>query len=311
MLTSRWILRYLDSTMPPIGSKPPKLSHRVQYFALRGLVTVLGILPRQLRGGFGVLLGKVAYYLGIRRAVVAQNLLTAFLTLPPKGVRAVSRHCFEHFGCVATSLAALPSLTRDDLGKWLFFDGLEELDRAVAGGKGGLVVSGHLGNWEIVGAMCGRLGYPVSFVVTTQRNKLVEAWLNNVRSKCGVEIIPRRDALKGVLSALKRNRLVAILIDQDAHEDGVFVPFFGKLSSTPRGPAIFHQRTGAPLIFMSSRRISRERYCCRLKTVNVPDDSDQTQVMALLTQELETAIRETPEQWFWMHKRWKTHPPAS
>ncbi|MBK6766022.1 MAG: lysophospholipid acyltransferase family protein [bacterium] len=117
--------------------------------------------------------------------------------------------------------------------------------------------------------------------------------------------------MRGVLTALKRNRLVAMLIDQDAHEDGVFVPFFGQLSSTPRGPAVFRQRTGAPLIFMASYRLPGARYRCALEEVEIVADAEQAEIMAILTARLELAVRKAPEQWSWMHRRWKTAPPAS
>ncbi|MCB9366780.1 MAG: lysophospholipid acyltransferase family protein [Calditrichaeota bacterium] len=297
--------------MAAIGSNSHRFSHWLQYAALRGFIAFVGVLPRRVRGAIGTGLGRLAYSLGIRKRVVFQNLNTAFPGIPQKGLQDTARRCFEHFGHVAVSLAELPKLSREALNDWVFMEGLEGLDRAVAGGNGGLVISGHLGNWEVIGAMAARLGYPVSFVVTTQRNKLVENWLNRLREQCGVEIIQRKDALRGVLSALKRNRVVAILIDQDAHQEGVFVPFFGKLSSTPRGPAVFHLRTGAPLIFMASSRIPGERYCCQMHHVTVAEGAGQEEIMATLTAKLEEQIRRTPEQWFWMHKRWKTLPPAS
>lgn len=290
---------------------PHRPAHYLQYLALRGLFAVLSLLPRKVRGAFGVALGWVAYSLGIRKTVVRQNLKTAFPGINEKGQSTVARRCFEHFGTVATSLAATSGISKNDIGNWIFPEGLQYMDQAVAGGKGAIVVSGHIGNWELIGAACARFGYPVSFVVTTQRNKLVQEWLDNVRKAAGIEIIPRKQAIKGVLSALRRNRIVAILIDQDAHEDGVFVPFFGKLSSTPRGPAVFYLRTGCPLIFMSSYRLPGEKYKFKLENVELPEGADQQQVMALLTQKLESAVRAAPEQWFWMHKRWKTAPPAS
>jgi len=311
VLTCEGIFCYLDSVMATSSSKKPRFAHRIQFLLLHALLGVLRLLPRRGRSATGIVLGRIAFALGIRRKVSEANLRLAFPDLPDRGVHDTARRCFEHFGCVATSLASFPSLTKDAVGDWVFFENLAALDRAVAGGKGGLVISGHLGNWEIVGALCARLGYPVSFVVTTQRNKLVEAWLNELRTRCGVEIIQRKDALRGVLSALKRNRLVAMLIDQDAHEEGVFVPYFGQLSSTPRGPAVFHQRTGAPLIFMASYRLPGERYRCVLQDVKVERDSDQETIMATLTARLEAAVRQAPEQWSWMHRRWKTAPPAS
>lgn len=287
------------------------LSHILQYAAMRGVFAVLDLLPRGGRAAVGIWLGRLAHVSGIRRSVMAANLQQAFPGMPPKGTRTTIRRCFEHFGVVGTSLDVARKLDRDAIGKWVFFDGIEALDQAVAGGKGGIVVSGHLGNWEIIGAACAKLGYPVSFVTTTQRNKLVEEWLDKMRLDAGVEIIPRKQAIKGVLSALRRNRLVAILIDQDAHEEGAFVPFFGRLSSTPRGPAVFHLRTGAPVVFMCSYRCEGERYVGKLETVKVPGNATQESIMADLTARLEAAIRVAPEQWFWMHKRWKTALPES
>jgi len=197
------------------------------------------------------------------------------------------------------------------MGDWIYADQFSVLREALSEGKGCLVFSGHLGNWELMGAAASRSGIPVTFVVTTQRNKQIEAMMDDIRRSVGIEIVKRRDAISGVLSALKRNRCVALLIDQDAHEDGAFVPFFGRLASTPRGPAVFHLRTGAPLVFAQCVRLPGERYrirCTRMDTRGIEDADDLT---ALMTSHLEAAIRETPEQWFWMHRRWKSLPPAS
>ena len=259
----------------------------------------------------GQFLGQIIYYLGIRRKVTAENLRQAFPGLPAKALSTVAARVYRHFGSVATSLAIVPKLTRNDANKWIYFNTFEVLSDAHKEGKGCLVFSGHLGNWELMGAITSALGLPVSFVVTTQRNKQVEALVDNIRRKAGIEIIKRREAVRGVLSALKRNRCVAILIDQDAHEEGAFVPFFGRLASTPRGPAVLHLRTGAPLIFAHSVRLPGERYriqCTRVDSSGVSDPDLLTAKMAAM---LEAAIRETPEQWFWMHRRWKTLPPKS
>jgi KDO2-lipid IV(A) lauroyltransferase len=199
-------------------------------------------------------------------------------------------------------------LSASAVGKWIHLRNVEPLKEAVSAGKGAIVVSGHLGNWELMGAIIATIGLPVTFVVTTQRNKLIESLIDRYREAADIEIVKRRAAVKGVLSALKRNRLVAILIDQDAHEDGAFVPFFGRLSSTPRGPAIFHLRTGAPLIFASCIRLPGDHYRIEVERLNTGNLTDADEIIALATARLEAAIRETPEQWFWMHRRWKTSP---
>jgi KDO2-lipid IV(A) lauroyltransferase len=162
-----------------------------------------------------------------------------------------------------------------------------------------------------MGAMAARSGIPVTFVVTTQSNRKIEQMVDRIRLGAGIEIVKRKDAIRGVLSALKRNRCVALLIDQDAHEEGAFVPFFGRLASTPRGPAVFHLRTGAPLVFVQSTRLPGERYRVEFRQVDSSGTEDADEITARMTAMLEAAIRETPEQWFWMHRRWKTLPPRS
>jgi len=162
-----------------------------------------------------------------------------------------------------------------------------------------------------MGALCARLGYPVSFVVASQSNRRVEELMDRIRQSAGVEIIKRRDAIRGVVSALKRGRLVAMLIDQDAHEDGTFAPFFGIPASTPRGPAVFHLRTQAPLIFAQCVRLPGERYRIDLERFDTASCTDPDELTARMSARLEAAVRKTPEQWFWMHRRWKTRPVES
>jgi len=271
----------------------------------------LKCLPRRVRGAFGAGLGQLTYFIGIRRKVTLDNLRQAYPELPAKALRVTAGRVYRHFGRVATGFATIPRLRAADAGRWIHIEGLETLQQALREGKGGIVYSGHLGNWEIMGAIVARLGLPVSFVVARQSNRRVEELMDRCRQAAGIEIVKRAQAIRGVLSALQRNRLVAMLIDQDAHEDGAFVPFFGRPASTPRGPAVFHLRTGSPLIFAQCVRISRERYRIRIAHTDTSAFKNADELTAHMTAQLEAAIRDTPEQWFWMHRRWKTRPPAS
>lgn len=286
-------------------------SYRIQYWAVILLGAVLRVFPRIVRAWMGALLGQSIYIIGIRVKVTQDNLRRAFPTLPPNAVRQISCRIYRNFGRVATNMVSLSALSRRDVGRWVFTSGFEVLDEAVRLGRGGIVFSGHLGNWELMGALCARLGYPVSFVVASQSNRRVEELMDRIRRSTGIEIIKRRDAIRGVLSALKRGRLVAMLIDQDAHEDGTFTPFFGTPASTPRGPAVFHLRTGAPLIFAQCVRLPGERYRIDLERFDAAGCTDPDELTARMSARLEAAVRMTPEQWFWMHRRWKTHPSES
>jgi len=286
------------------------LSQRLQYAGLVLFALVLRALPRKVRSFLGAALGQLIHFLAIRRRVTEANLAAAFPTLPKRAVRTLSRRVYRHFGRVATAFVDLPLLSPDDIGRWILCDDFAVLRDTLARGKGGIFFSGHLGNWEIMGAIVARAGFPVTFVVTTQSNKLVEELIDRYRMQVGIEIVKRKDAIRGVLSALKRNRFVAILMDQDAHEDGAFAPFFGRLASTPRGAAVFHIRTGAPLIFAHSVRLPGERYRIRLTPFDSRGEQDPDILTARMSATLEDAIRETPEQWLWMHRRWKTRPES-
>lgn len=287
------------------------LSHLTQLIAVRLLFAVFRALPRSWAASVGSGIGQLAYFIGIRRSVTHENLRLAFPELPAAGIQSTSARVFRHFGAVGASFARVPALTLPNIDKWIFENESHVLDEALAEGRGCIVFSGHLGNWELMGANAAIKGYPATFVVTTQRNKRIEYLLDHYRWSAGIEIIKRRQAIRGVMTALKRNRLVALLIDQDAHEDGDFVPFFGRLASTPRGAAVFHKRTGAPLVFAYCTRLPGERYRIRYNRLETRPDESDSEITARMTRILENAVRQTPEQWFWMHRRWKTKPPES
>ncbi len=288
------------------------LRQTIEYIIARFFQGLIAILPRRIASALGALMGQLAHTIGIRRRVTEENLHRAFPMLPNRAVRKVARKAYRHFGRVAVSIAWLPHL-KGAYDKWIFLPEREVLDDVLRRGKGGIFVSGHLGCPELMGGIIASLGYPVTYVATTQRNKRIEALIDKMRESAGGEVVKVRDGVRGTLSALKRNRLIAILIDQDAHEAGAFVPFFGRMASVPKGAAIFHLKTNCPIIFANSKRISGERYVIHLEEMDtsVLEPRNVDTVTALATRKLEAAIRETPEQWLWMHRRWKTSPPES
>ena len=159
-----------------------------------------------------------------------------------------------------------------------------------------------------------RIGYPVTYVVTDQTNPLVDEWLVRMRRSAGIEIVRRDEAARGVLSALKRNRTVAMLCDQDAGGTGVFVPFFGRPASTPRGPALFHLRTGTPIIFVAAPLEPNGKYVVTFEEMQFTGlsgdrENDEKMITEQITRRLETEVRRRPEQWLWLHRRWKSSPP--
>ncbi|MCX6639352.1 MAG: lysophospholipid acyltransferase family protein [bacterium] len=291
-----------------------RIRKSIELTGLRCLAQLFRSLPRNISLSCGATLGSLVFRLGIRRQVTLDNLSFAFPGIAPKDQYLLAKRCYRHFGALMVEFARLSDLNSKNVQNLVEIAGLEVLDEALQKGKGGIVASGHLGNWELMGAAAAVLGYPVAYVVTHQENELVEDYMDQLRSGAGIRIIKREHALKGVLGALRDNNLIAILSDQDAHEAGAFVPFFGRLASTPRGAATFALRAGAALIFAESFRRGADRLKVIFELIpmeGLPPDPEAAivEVTRRITTRLEEAVRRHPEQWFWMHRRWKTPPP--
>jgi len=289
-----------------------KLTSRIEYLGVQFLAWKMRILPfrcaRLAAGLLGCLAGSL---LGIRKKVALDNLQQAYPEKSEGELRQIYLGCWRHFMKVGAEMARLPKIDEKFIERWINLDAQTVMKEVLSRGKGAIVVSGHFGNWEWMGGGMARVGYPVTYVVTSQTNRLVEDWMNRMRESVGIQIVSRRNAVKGVLSALKDNRAVAMLCDQDAGEAGVFVPFFGRSASTPRGPALFHLKTGAPIVFGSARR--DENGIVRLIFEEMKfegptgdREQDEIRIMTQITARLEKEIRRHPEQWLWLHRRWKS-----
>jgi len=194
-------------------------------------------------------------------------------------------------------------------------DGLEHL-RAVMDTHGrALLLTAHLGNWELLPAANHVTGYPLSVVMRPLDAPWLDGMATRLRQKTGVDLIDKRAALRPVLRALAGRGMVGILLDQNAsRREGVFVPFFGRLASTSKSLAVLALRTGTPIVptFIRREDAGTHRIVVR-PALPLPDAGDlEAAVVALTTrctEAIEAAVRETPEQWLWMHNRWRTRPP--
>lgn len=300
------------------GAGGPTLMHRAEYALLRGTIGALGGLGWNAAAAAGSRLGLLGYSpLGIRRGVVQQQVAFALPELDEAGVRRVSREAYSSLGRTTVETALLPSLTREQvLGLVEEVEGLDLIDRAVAGGRGAIIVTGHLGNWELGGAYLAARGYPLSVVVRRQGNPLFDAYLNRTRRSMGNEVVYDRDSVRRIPRALGENRLVALVSDQGVLSlASTFVPFFGRLAKTPRGPAVFALRLGVPVIFGTSIRMPDGRFKVVFDDVPVNPtgdrDADVDRIVADYTSTLERWVRRYPGQYFWHHKRWKRQPPGA
>ena len=247
------------------------LRHRVEYLFLRLVAGVCAILPEVLADRAGAALGWVVARVGRPRwTVVRDHLRRAFPEADERWRRNVGRRCYAHLGAEAVAVFRLAAMERRGVRARTRVTGLEVVEEAVREGRAVILLSAHLGNWEIGGAALVARGFPVDVVVARQRNVLFDRYLTRSRERLGFGIIPRNEGRRGVLAALNAGRLAGILGDQDARRAGVFVDFFGHPASTARGPAVLALRSGALVVTLFAVRLPgwRPRYHVYLEALD-------------------------------------------
>ncbi len=297
-------------------SRPVTGKHRLEYAGFVVLRTVLRILPESLALGVGEALGLLAgSAFRIRRRVVDANLALAFPEADRRWRARVARGCFRHLGREAAALFRLGSRSPQWVRDATEVEGLEALRDALAEGRGVVVVTGHLGSWEMGGAALTTRGIALEPVALVQANPLFDRELTATRERFGLRLILRGHAPKEVMRSLRRGRAPALVADQNARHASVFIDFFGVPAATFRGPALFALRSGAPLFHAVCLRTSRhpQRYRLVLEEVAIEATGDLEHDVGVVTKAhvalLERWIRRAPDQYFWQHKRWKTRPP--
>jgi Kdo2-lipid IVA lauroyltransferase/acyltransferase len=276
------------------------------------------VLPRGALLALGAASGACAGRIDRRHTRIArENLARAYGdALPVDERERILRRCWRHFGRIGLDALYFPRLDRDDLGGVLAVEGAEHLRQAMAEGRGALVFSAHYGHWEAGAYAMGLLDIPFAVIVRPLDNPLLDRRLIALRGGTGNDVIPKRRAVRETMRALASGRAVAILIDQDARDDGVFVPFFGRPASTTPTLALLALRTGAPIVPVFARVAADGRIGVHVQpAVDVRPtgdrDADVLRVTADCTAVVETWVRRDPEQWLWMHRRWKTAPPPT
>ena len=290
-------------------------AHRAEFALARSLERAVSLLPERAADRFGARVGRAIHALGIRRDTVEENLRIAFPQRSAEWLESTTRAAYEHLGREAAAMLRLSKLDPKAVIARTVTHGWGELEDALSLGRGVILVTGHYGNWEIAAAAVAARGLPIGAIVRRQGNRLVDERLQQLRRNLGVETIYQGQAPSRVPRLLRSNGVVGIVGDQDARRSGVFVPYFGRLASTHRGPALFALRLGAPVFSCIARRLpgSDVRYEVRGRRVafeptgNV--DEDVRALTTELSRRLEEEVRVAPEQYFWFHKRWKTRPP--
>lgn len=292
-----------------------RFKHFLEYCGLRLLIFGAGILPRRLMLAFGTALGRFTFsVLRIRRRVALENLLRAFPEKPENEILSIARRNYENFGMMMLEYLRLAKISLPELAALTRFRTAEDAaqwQRAMQAGKGAVCMTGHFGNWEYMGAMLAQ-HFPMAFLYQPQNNPYADALIRRTRARANMASIPR-NSLREILKALRQKKFVAILADQDAGRNGIFVNFMGRPASTAQGPAAFVLKTGAPILFVVALRRPGGRHLVESETLyfdDLPAEWSEDEKLRHITQAwtavLEKYVRRHPDHWFWMHRRWKT-----
>jgi len=290
------------------------VAHHAEFAALRSVIFFAERMGDARAAQLGERLGLAVHRVGIRRDITLDNLRNAFPGESEDWIRDLARRCYMHLGREMIVTLRLQGTTPQELVRRSTVQGLDAVIQATEAGQGAVLVTGHLGNWEVGAACLAARGLAMDVVMQRQSNPLADRAINANRVRLGLNPIDRRRAPREGLRTLRAGRALGFVSDQDARSGGVFVPFFGRPASTHRGPALLALRTGAPLFAATGIRTPEGIYDCRIQRIDALREGDPDTVVARLTAAytavFEDAIRTAPAQYLWQHRRWKSRPTA-
>jgi len=292
----------------------------LEYALARSILASLGALPRLVAVAFGVTVGRVAYLLpGSLRRTGERNLEIAFPDMDRRDRKRLLRGSFESLGRLLGEFSQLPKATPEKLRKLIEYDevGLRHLREAEKNRRGVIFLTGHLGVWELHSFGWSALEYPLSFLVRPLDNERIEEMVERIRTRFGNRAIDKKSAARQSLRTLREGGTLGILSDLNTQPyEGVFVPFFGKLACTTAGIATLALKTDAVVIpTCAVWDKKKKRYFFHgdppVELVRTGDHAKDIEVnTANFAAAMEHMIRLYPDQWLWIHKRWKTRPPG-
>lgn len=256
-------------------------------------------------------IGVLAYVLGVRRAVALEGLRRAFPGKTGAELRRIARASYAQLGRSLAEVLLARRLSEPQLEQWVRFEGWDVYERALAQGRGVVCAFGHFGNFELLARAVARRGVRLS-LIARRLGDAFGRWLLVDRGGSGVAHLPEKGATPGALSALRRGEVLAIAVDQNMRPSrGIFVDFFGTRACTTPAAAVYALRAGAPLLAAFPLRNPDGTHVVRVRGPFTTAKEGRAAVEDLtqqLTWAVEEAVRERPDHWFWVHRRWKTRP---
>jgi KDO2-lipid IV(A) lauroyltransferase len=294
------------------------LQINLEYVLARSLLVIFGWLPLRVALSVGSLLGSGAYYFSSRlRRTGRRNLELAFPELREEERRRLLRGCFASLGRLLGVFSQFATANRETLESLIECEGLEHIEAARASGRGVILFTGHVGAWELTSFALSLFGHPLSFLVRRIDNPKIEKLVDRRRERLGNRTIDKRSAAREMLQTLQGGGTLGILVDLNTLDrEGIFVDFFGVPASTTFMLAKLALRTDAAVLPVFAPWDSkRRRFLLKIdepllfeRTGN--DEDDVRRLTQLFTNVVEQYVRRYPDQWLWIHRRWKTRPPG-
>jgi len=279
------------------------------------LIGVLRHIPRRLAIAVMRTIGRLIFLLGREgRMLTIRHLSMAFGEEQSAAeIHTLAMRVYRHFATAIADTVRLPVILRQGINRLITVQGIHHLEEALANGKGTLMITGHFGNWELLGAWLAQNGYPLRVVGTTLENEGLNQIVVDMRNQAGYTNIARGAGTREIIRSLNQGCAIGMLIDQDTRVPGVFVQFFGQPAHTPTGPAILARKFNIPIIpiFMHLKDDLSYHIECEPPLPLAYSDNPEHDLQVntqLCSDAYERVIRRFPEQWVWMHKRWKTKP---
>jgi len=273
------------------------------------------LVPTRAIGLAGRIVGTLLYAVHPRRRVAMEQLALADgMPRDPRELRAIVRAMYRHIGTMLVENLLMRRLIRTGhLKRVTTIDGLENVDRALERGRGIVLTIPHLGNWEWAALAFTLTGRPLSAIMRPVENPWLNRWIVGFRTQVGTRSVSKYDSIQDIGGELKVNRVLVLLADQDAKSGGTFVPFFGRAASTVRGPAILAMRLGSPVMVAATWRNPDGSHHVVFRepidpSAYPPGKEGARRLTADFTAQIEAIIRRHPEQWMWLHQRWKSRP---
>ncbi len=251
------------------------------------------------------------YLLPIRKDVVFDNLKHAFPKLSSNQINKLAYVTYKNFAITLVEILYLPWTSDEQIKNVVNFKNLDLIDKREKEGNGVILLSGHFGNWEYCAISVGaQLNKKLSVIVKPQRNNLVNDWMNRARTRWTNEVVLLGASIRNVYAVLMKKGVVAMVADQRGPEESIKLEFFGRKTSVYTGPAVLSLKMNVPIIYGITIRQPDFSYSCDVVEIsreNLPDNyEEKVKVLSeRMLRYLEDVIKKNPEQWFWMHKRWK------